>query len=78
MFSERGFIRPDIEVLGRSIQERDSIVVGKRGCRRPTLFCVKQEEGGLAGSSVGPCVISRQMFVKSEFLHDSALVCDSD
>ncbi len=27
MFSERGFIRPDIEMLGRLIQERDSIVV---------------------------------------------------
>ena len=36
MFSERGFIRPDIEMLGRLIQERDSIVVGKRGSRRPT------------------------------------------
>ena len=41
MFSERGFIRPDIEILGRLIQERDSIVVGKRGRRRPTLFCRK-------------------------------------
>ena len=28
--------------------------------------------------SVGPCVISCQMFVKSEFPLDSALVCDSD
>ena len=28
--------------------------------------------------SVGPCVISFQMFVKSEFPLDSALVCDSD
>ena len=28
--------------------------------------------------SVGPCVISRQMFVKSEFPFDSALVSDSD
>ena len=27
MFSERGFIRPDIEMLGRLIQERDSVVV---------------------------------------------------
>ena len=27
MFSERGFIRPDIEMLGRLIQERDNIVV---------------------------------------------------
>ena len=44
MFSERGFIRPDIEMLGRLIQERDSIVVEKRGRRRPTLFCAKQEE----------------------------------
>ena len=30
MFSERGFIRPDIEMLGRLILERDSIVVEKR------------------------------------------------
>ena len=29
-------------------------------------------------TSVGPCVISCQMFVKSEFPLDSALVCDSD
>ena len=28
--------------------------------------------------SVGPCVISCQMFVKSEFPLDSALACDSD
>ena len=28
MFSEPGFIRPDIEMSGRLIQERDSIVVG--------------------------------------------------
>ena len=28
--------------------------------------------------SVGPCVISCQMFVKSEFPLDSALVCNSD
>ena len=28
--------------------------------------------------SVGPCVISCQMFVKSEFPLDSALVSDSD
>ena len=28
MFSERGFIRHDIEMLGRLIQEKDSIVVG--------------------------------------------------
>ena len=28
--------------------------------------------------SVGPCVISCQMFVKSEFSLDSALVSDSD
>ena len=28
-------IRPDIERLGRLIQERDSFVVGKRGRRRP-------------------------------------------
>ena len=55
MFSERGFIRPDIEMLGRLIQERDSIVVGKvqnvavgGSGRSPTLFCVKQEERGRA------------------------------
>ena len=46
--NERGFIRPDIEMLGRLIQERDSIVVEKRGRRRPTLFCAKQEERGRA------------------------------
>ena len=46
MFSECGFIRPDIEMLGRLIQERDSIVVGKRGSRRPTLFCFKRGERG--------------------------------
>ena len=48
MFYERGFIRSDIEMLGRLIQERDSIVVGKRGRGRPTLFFVKQEERGRA------------------------------
>ena len=48
MFSERGFIRPDIEMLGRLIQERDSIVVGKRGRQRPTLFCFKRGERGRA------------------------------
>ena len=31
-----------------------------------------------APDSVGPCVIPCQMFVKSEFPLDSALVCDSD
>ena len=45
MFSERWFIRPDIEILGRLIQERDSIVVGKRGRRRPTLFCDRKSAG---------------------------------
>ena len=30
------------------------------------------------GNSVGPYVLSCQMFVKSEFPLDSALVCDSD
>ena len=48
MISEHGFIRPDIEMLPRLIQERDIIVVGKRGRQRPTLFCVKQEECGRA------------------------------
>ena len=48
MFSERGFMMPDIEMLGRLILEKDSIVVGKRGQRRPTLFCVKQGERGRA------------------------------
>ena len=43
---------PDIERLGGLIQERDSFVVGKRGCRRPTLFCVKQEERGRPGDAV--------------------------
>ena len=28
--------------------------------------------------SVGPCVISCKIFVKSEFPLDSALICDSD
>ena len=37
MFSESGFIRPDIDMLGRLIQERDSIVVGKRGLRCSVL-----------------------------------------
>ena len=41
-------IRPDIEMLGRLIQERDSIVVEKRGRRRPALFCAKQKERGRA------------------------------
>ena len=31
MFSERGFIRPDIEMLDSLIKEKDSIVVVKRG-----------------------------------------------
>ena len=29
MFSERGFIRPDIEMLGRLIQERDTALLLK-------------------------------------------------
>ena len=52
MFSERGFIRPDIERLGRLIQEKDSIVVGKRGQRTPMLFCVKQESAGVPEDAV--------------------------
>ena len=31
-----------------------------------------------SSSSIGPCVISCQMFVKREFPLDSALLCDSD
>ena len=42
------------------------------GNRRPTA------EFEIEHDSVGPCVISYQMFVKSEFPLDSALVCDSD
>ena len=45
MFSERGFIRPDIEMSGRLIQGRDSIVVGKSGRRIPTLFCDRKSAG---------------------------------
>ena len=37
MFSELGFIRLDIEMLGRLIQERDSIVDCKRGLRCSVL-----------------------------------------
>ncbi len=61
MFSERGFIRLDIEMLGRLIQERDSIVAGKPGRRRPTLFC----ETGRARAClktlerIGRCVFPR-------------------
>ena len=40
-----------------------------------TCFLLKTQS---APFSVGPCVISCQMFVKSEFPLDSALVCDSD
>ena len=52
MFSERGFISPDIEMLGRLIQERYSIVVGKRGRRMPTLFCVNRESVGVPVDAV--------------------------
>ena len=55
MFSERGFVRPDSEMLGRLIQEKDSFVVGKRGQRRPTLFCVRTRaapEDAVAGRSL--------------------------
>ena len=38
------FIRPDIEMLGRLIQERDSVVVGKRGSLMHTLFCILNRE----------------------------------
>ena len=38
----------------------------------------KSKQTQLCQDSVGPCVISCQMFVKSEFPLDSALVCDSD
>ena len=53
MFSERGFLRPDIEMLGRLIQEKDSTVVGKRGQHRPSLFCVKQGAPGVPEDAVG-------------------------
>ena len=56
MFYERGFIRPDIEMLGtmgRLNQEKDSIVVGKLGQRRPTLLCVKQGSAGVPEDAVG-------------------------
>ena len=42
-----------------------------------TIFSINSEFGR-KGISVGPYVISCQMFVKSEFPLDSALVCDSD
>ena len=38
----------------------------------------KNRVNGYLVNSVGPYVISCQMFVKSEFPLDSALVCDSD
>ena len=53
MFYERGFIRPDIEMLGRLNQEKDSTVVGKLGQRRPTLLCVKQGSAGVPEHAVG-------------------------
>ena len=54
--------------------------VRARGCARvpacacTCIICVN----ACYASSVGPYVISCQMFVKSEFPLDSALVCDSD
>ena len=39
---------------------------------------VTEEDIEDRNNSVGPYVISCQMFVKSEFPLDSALVCDSD
>ena len=44
----------------------------------PRVNWLLLNEQGSSGCSVGPCVISCQMFVKSEFPLDSALVCDSD
>ena len=38
----------------------------------------KMVEAMYENASVGHCVISCQMFFKSEFPLDSALVCDSD
>ena len=60
MFSERWFIRPDIEILGRLIQERDTIVVGKRGRRRPTLFC-DRKSAGVPEYAIGRCVFLRSV-----------------
>ncbi len=45
---ERCFLNVGIEMLGRLIQERDSFVVGKRGCRRPALFCGNRPEDAVA------------------------------
>ena len=43
-----------------------------------TNYYGKTHERSCYGYSVGPYVISCQLFVKSEFPLDSALVCDSD
>ena len=44
MFSKRGFIRPDIEMLGILTQERDSIVVGNVAVGGLRCSVFKQEE----------------------------------
>ena len=48
MFSERGFIRPDIEMLGRLIQEKDNIVVGKRQRRPIRCSVLNRDSAGVS------------------------------